>query len=132
MSGIDPLFGIHAQALQLQRQRMELIAGNLANADTPGFKARDLDFRQVLAATQAGADLQRTHAQHLSTASDGLSGDPLNGPQYRLPVQPSVDGNTVDVQIEQAQFADAALRYQAGLGFIDSRMKSLMSALTGQ
>jgi flagellar basal-body rod protein FlgB len=132
MSGIDPLFGIHAQALQLQRQRMELIAGNLANADTPGFKARDLDFRQVLAAAQSGADLQRTHAQHLSSASGGLSGDPLNGPQYRLPVQPSVDGNTVDVQIEQAQFADAALRYQAGLGFIDSRMKGLMSALTGQ
>ncbi len=132
MAGPDPLFGIHAQALQLQRQRMELIAGNLANADTPGFKARDLDFRQVLAAAQSGGDLQRTHAQHFSTAGGDGAPNPLSGPQYRVPLQPSADGNTVDVQIEQSQFADAALRYQASLGFVDSRMKSLMAALTGQ
>lgn len=112
----DPLFGIHAQALGVQRQRLELIASNLANADTPGFQARDLDFRKLLA--QAGGD----------AAGVGAAAQP----QYRVPLQPSVDGNSVDVQIEQAQFADAALRYQASLGFLDSRIKSMITALTGQ
>lgn len=125
MAGNDPLFGIHPAAMQLQRRRMELIADNIANADTPGFKARDLDFRQVLAATQAAAGaLATTPAVHLST-------DPA-ATLYRVPVQPAADGNTVDVQIEQAQFADAALRYQASLNFLDGRIKSLLSALTGQ
>lgn len=111
----DPLFGIHAQALSVQRQRLELIASNLANADTPGFQARDLDFRKLLA--DAG-----------SQAASAMSAEP----QYRVPLQPSVDGNSVDVQIEQAQYADAALRYQASLGFMDSRIKSMITALTGQ
>lgn len=113
----DPLFGIHAQALSVQRQRLELIASNLANADTPGFQARDLDFRKLLA--QAGGDPAGIDAA-------------ATQPQYRVPLQPSVDGNSVDVQIEQAQFADAALRYQASLGFLDSRIKSMITALTGQ
>ncbi len=115
MAGTDPLFGIHAQALGVQRQRLELIASNLANADTPGFQARDLDFRTLLAA--AGAPTSASSAPE---------------PQYRVPLQPAVDGNTVDVQIEQAQFADASLRYQASLGFLDSRIKSMITALTGQ
>ncbi|MES0874120.1 flagellar basal body rod protein FlgB [Sinimarinibacterium thermocellulolyticum] len=110
----DPVFGIHPAALQLQRRRLELIAANIANADTPGFKARDLDFREVLAS-----------AQTVGRVSTGEPG-------YRLAVQPSADGNTVDVQIEQAQFADAALRYQASLQFLDARIKGLLTALTGQ
>ncbi len=110
----DPVFGVHPAAMQLQRRRMELIAANIANADTPGFQARDLDFRQVLASTQAGAG---------AAAAD---------PAYRVAVQPSADGNTVDTQIEQAQFADAALRYQASLQFLDARIKGLLTAFTGQ
>lgn len=115
-------FGIQEQALQLQRRRLELIAANIANADTPGFQARDIDFRSVLQDAQkaAGGD-----GATLSTAG-------LERPQYRVPLQPAVDGNTVDVQVEQGQFADAALRYQAGLSFIDGRIKSLMTALSGQ
>jgi flagellar basal-body rod protein FlgB len=108
----DPVFGVHPAAMQLQRRRMELIAANIANADTPGFQARDLDFRQVLASTQTGV-----------SAAD---------PAYRVAVQPAADGNTVDVQIEQAQFADAALRYQASLNFMDARIKGLLTAFTGQ
>ena len=109
----DPMFGVHPAAMQLQRRRMELIAANIANADTPGFQARDLDFRQVLAYTQAAG----------TAAAD---------PAYRVAVQPAADGNTVDVQIEQAQFADAALRYQASLQFLDARIKGLLTAFTGQ
>ena len=108
----DPVFGVHPAAMQLQRRRMELIAANIANADTPGFQARDLDFRQVLASTQTGASAAE--------------------PAYRVAVQPAADGNTVDVQIEQAQFADAALRYQASLNFMDARIKGLLTAFTGQ
>lgn len=130
----DPLFGVHPAAMQLQRRRMELIAANIANADTPGFQARDVDFRQVLASTQQAVDApMQTHANHLGGNAGGGAGPAEAGATvYRVPVQPSADGNTVDVQIEQAQFADAALRYQAGLNFLDSRIKSLMTALTGQ
>lgn len=115
-------FGIQEQALQVQRRRLELIASNIANADTPGFQARDIDFRKVLES-----------AQH-SAASPGAMTHTLNDatPQYRTALQPAVDGNTVDVQVEQGQFADATLRYQASLSFLDARIKSLMTALSGQ
>jgi len=130
MANEDPLFGIHPAAMQLQRRRMELIAANIANADTPGFQARDLDFREALASAQASAAAPlQTHAAHLGTGA-GAASSPQ--PEYRVPTQPAADGNTVDVQIEQAQFADAALRYKASLSFLDSRIKSLITALTGQ
>jgi flagellar basal-body rod protein FlgB len=125
--------------MQLQRRRMELIASNIANADTPGFKAKDLDFRQVLASTAAqgsgaasgtAVSLALTPSDGSSLGTDGAVADAAS--VYRVPLQPSVDGNTVDTQIEQAQFADAALRYQASLNFLDGRIKSLITALTGQ
>ncbi|WP_028081896.1 flagellar basal body rod protein FlgB [Solimonas soli] len=124
MAITDASFGIQEQALQLQRRRLELIAANIANADTPGFQARDVDFRKVL------ADAQNATA----AAGDGSLVQNLPGatPQYRVPLQPAVDGNTVDVQVEQGQYADAALRYQASLNFLDGKIKSLMTALSGQ
>ncbi len=113
----DPIFGIHAQALAIQRRRMELLASNIANADTPGFQAKDIDFKTALDAALAGSA-------------------PANAPpgevKYRVPLQPSVDGNTVDVQAEQAQFMDAAMHYQASLSFLDGRLKSLLTAITGE
>ncbi|HEY9545295.1 MAG TPA: flagellar basal body rod protein FlgB [Solimonas sp.] len=115
-------FGIQEQALQVQRRRLELIAANIANADTPGFQARDIDFRKVLESAQKSAISPGAMTQTLSSAT----------PQYRTALQPAVDGNTVDVQVEQGQFADATLRYQASLSFLDSRIKSLITALTGQ
>jgi flagellar basal-body rod protein FlgB len=122
----DRLLGIQAAALQVQRQRLELIAGNLANADTPGFKARDLDFRAVLDA------VQRAPKGGLFGGTPDTSGLETLDPLYRSPMQPSADGNTVEAQIEQGQYADAALRYQASLNFIDGRIKSMLTALTGQ
>jgi flagellar basal-body rod protein FlgB len=121
----DPLFGIHAQALSIQRRRMELLASNIANADTPGFQAKDIDFKAALDAAMAG-----DKAAGGSPASAGApAGEEV---KFRIPLQPSVDGNTVDVQAEQAQFMDAAMHYQASLSFLDGRLKSLLTAITGE
>lgn len=130
MAGTDPLFGIHAQALQIQRRRMELLAGNIANADTPGFKARDLDFNAALNQAMAGSNaaMATPNAAHLQSTS--AAADPAL--MYRVPMQPSVDGNTVDVQTEQAAFMDSAMHYQASLSFLDGRLKSLLTAITGE
>lgn len=130
----DPtaLFGIHATALQFQSRRMELIASNIANADTPQYKARDLDFKQVLAATTGQTAAPGvTNSQHIPVALSTALGTGA-GTVYRTPNQPSADGNTVDLQTEQAAFADAALHYQASMSFVDGRLRSLMTALTGQ
>jgi flagellar basal-body rod protein FlgB len=127
----DPLFGVHAAALSLGRQRMELLASNLANADTPHYLAKDIDFERALAAQTAVADagrLQTSSPLHLASAGEPGAAETV----WRVPLQPSADGNTVDAQIEQAQFADAALRYQASLNFLDGRVRSLMTAITGQ
>ena len=126
----DPLFGIHADALQLQRRRMELLAANIANADTPGYQARDLDFQKLLAAAQQPA---ATAAHGAAATHSGLDEAKLKAATvYRLQTQPSVDGNTVDAQVEQSQFAQASLQYQASLSFMDGRLRSLLTAITGQ
>ena len=129
---LDTYLGVHADALKLQSKRMEVIADNLANSDTPGYKARDIDFRAAMAQA-SGADapvsLATTNSGHIAT-------DPatqLNASlKYRVPLAPSLDGNTVDAQQEQAAFADNTVRYQATLTFLSGRFKSLMTAITGQ
>lgn len=129
MAGTDPLFGIHAHALQIQQRRMTLLAGNIANADTPGFQARDVDFKAALEQAIGGKQALRTgQADHL----DGVGTQADSTLLYRVPMQPSVDGNTVDVQTEQAAFMDSALRYQASLSFLDGKLKSLLTAITGE
>lgn len=129
MAGLDPLFGIHADALQFQRQRMEVLAANIANADTPGYQAKDLDFQAALAAAQSTpAAPTSTNARHLPIASAAETAARV----WRVPTQPSLDGNTVELQVEQAKFADAAMHYKASLSFLDSRIKSLLTAITGQ
>ena len=129
MAGQDALFGIHAASLQFQSRRLELLAANIANADTPGYQARDLDFTQALAqaAQQAGTPAM-TNAQHLPLDGSAASA----GTVYRTPLQPSADGNTVDLHVEQAAFADASLRYKASMSFVEGRLRSLMTALSGQ
>jgi flagellar basal-body rod protein FlgB len=131
MAGLDSLFGIHAEALRVQQQRMNTLASNIANADTPGYKARDIDFTKVLerAVSDASAVDAAPVAGDMPPGGDdtGIAGAMV----YRVPVQPSVDGNTVDVQVEQAAFADSAMHYQASLSFIDNRLRSLMTAITG-
>ena len=138
MASLDPIFGIHADAMNVQRRRMEVLSANIANADTPGFKARDVDFAAALSSAAKGSTTSAprqltTDARHIPLTLNNIGG--LNdGSQlaYRVATQPSVDGNTVDVQVEQAKFADAALHYQASLQFADGRIRGLMTAITGQ
>ena len=133
MFNLDAHIGVHADALRVRSQRAELIARNLANADTPEFKARDLDFRDALRAAgdPRTVRLATTRPGHLGGGSTegGVDGAAL---KYRTPLAPSLDGNTVDVQVEQAAFAENAVRYQATLSFINSRLRGLMTAITGQ
>ena len=134
---LDPLFGLHADALAVQRKRMDVLAGNLANSDTPNFKARDVDFaatlQQALGTSESGGALQMAATSSGNSLRTGdVSGDSIPGLVWRVPTQNSVDGNTVDAQIEQSKFADAALHYQASLNFVDGRVKSMMTAITGQ
>lgn len=123
----DPLFGSMPAALRVHRQRLDVLAGNIANADTPGFKARDVDFRAALASA-GGADIQpaKTQPGHI-----GASATDSARLLWRVPLQPSADGNTVDMQVEQAKFSEAALRYEATLRFMDGRVRGLISAITG-
>ena len=130
---IDTALGIHPRAVALAARRMELIAGNMANADTPGYKARDIDFRATLQAelpsdSTPASVMRRTHALHQSGPDGSVPGEPL----YRIPNHPSLDGNTVDTQMEQAAFAEASVRYQASLDFLDARISGLRKALRGE
>jgi flagellar basal-body rod protein FlgB len=127
---LDNLLGIQGSALSLQRARLDQIASNIANADTPGYLARDLDFSSVLqqAAGTAGPGvaLSRTAPGHLGAAG---AGEPAQ--VYRIPLQPAQDGNTVELATENAKFAESAMRYQATLTFITQRMATLNTAITG-
>lgn len=121
--------GIHPQALMLREKRSEILATNLANADTPDFKARDLDFKTILqkSLSSSSDSLQRTQDRHLSPSNALLGGELL----YRNPTQPSLDGNTVEEHAEQAKYAQNAVQYQASLEFINSDFSGLMTAIRG-
>jgi len=113
---LDEMFRFQSEALKLRSQRQELLAANIANADTPNYKAVDIDFTRALAqAASAPAGTQ-------SAAPDVL---------YRQPSQPSIDGNTVEMDVERAQFADNTVRYEATLRFLNAQVKLMLSALQG-
>jgi flagellar basal-body rod protein FlgB len=137
--GLDNALGIHPDALNLRAQRTEILARNIANADTPGYKSQDLDFHAVLqsqtAARQSGgtgsaqAQMARTHQQHMFDETV-IADEPLL--QYRMPLMPSLDGNTVEAQVEQAKFAENALQFQASLRFTNAKFRGLMTAIKGE
>jgi len=129
----DDAFGIHEQALKLRARRSEVLASNLANAETPGYKAKDLDFRQILnqqkiQSSPSTVRIASTHKGHIRTASPAGMGEL----KYRNPQQASLDGNSVEVATEQTAFSENALRYQASLRFLDGRIKGLLTAIKGQ
>ncbi|MGD8908726.1 MAG: flagellar basal body rod protein FlgB [Chromatiales bacterium] len=126
----DDVFGIHEQALQLRSQRAEVLAANLANADTPGYKARDFDFKAMLAGeVETGSRMRTTHQGHIQT-EQGLV--PPAQLLYRTPMQPSLDGNTVDTEQEHTAFSANAIEYQATLSFINSKISGIRKALRGE
>jgi flagellar basal-body rod protein FlgB len=124
------VFGIHEQALLLHGQRLGVLAENIANADTPNYKARDIDFSAVLSGTESQAmPLAVTNAAHLGVGESGEGSADL---KYRNPYQASLDGNTVEMPVEQAAFAENNVRYQASLGFINNQIAELSLAINGQ
>ena len=133
-SPIEQLFGIHAQALTLRSQRAELLATNLANADTPNYKAKDIDFdvafkdAQGLQTTE-NVKVRTSQAQHISTDIGAI---PANAIRYRVPEQASLDGNTVDSDHEKSAFTENALRYQISLSILSKKISGLVRTLRGE
>lgn len=124
----DKALGIHEQALGVRRQRTELLATNIANADTPGYKAKEIDFRAAL--QQAGSQqvaIAKTNSSHLSLDSSSPFYE-----QYRVSEQPSLDGNSVDIQQEKAAVAENSVRYQATLTFLTRKFSGMINAFKGE
>lgn len=118
----DPLFGVHGQALALRSQRMAMLASNIANAATPNYKAKDFDFQKALS---AASNSDPATGSDLGAAIDGAAG-------YRVPLQASLDGNTVELNTEQTLFAENAVQYRTTLSFLQGRVSTIMSALKGE
>jgi len=128
MSWIENTFSYHENALMLRAQRAETLAANLANADTPGFKARDIEFKSILGQQLSNTtSLATSNNKHISMADIG-SPEKL----YRLPTRPFTNGNTVETEVEKAAFTENAIHYQASLQFLDGKIKGLLMAIRGE
>ena len=131
---LDNYFGMNAQSVLVRSKRAELLASNIVNADTPNYKARDLDFKKILNSSIETRDVKpvstrATHAAHF-TVND--SNNFSLQTKYRIPVQPSLDGNTVDSHVEKSNFAENAVRYQISLSMLDTKIQGLISTLRGE
>jgi len=127
---LNDALDLHAQALQLRSRRAEILASNMANADTPHYKAKDIGFSEVLKSTQhPESQLKTTNQHHIKSIASDPSKVEL---MYRMPYQPSLDGNTVETEVEQAQFADNAVQYQAVFTMLNGRIKTLLTAIKGE
>lgn len=128
---LDKAMGVHEQALYVRAKRSEVIASNLANSDTPNYKAQDLDFKSVLRNAAGMADegqMRITNAKHMQPGGSSASDADL---LYRTPLQPSIDGNTVDSQMEKSRFGENAMMYQTSLSFLTGKIKGLQKAIKG-
>ncbi|MCO6055417.1 flagellar basal body rod protein FlgB [Pseudomonas sp. MOB-449] len=130
----EKALGIHQQALSFRAQRGEVLANNIANADTPNYKARDLDFASVLAqqsekAASGSFQATRTNEQHIAAEGFDMADASL---KYRIPFQAAIDQNTVDAQLEQSNYTENAMQFQASFTFLNSKFKGLMNALRGE
>ena len=120
--------GIHANALEFRSRRAEVLANNLANSDTPGFQARDIRFTDTFKRQQSRlVNLDRTHQRHMKSSLGSVFSDKL----YRIPIQPSTDGNTVDTQLEQSNYMRNAIEFQASFTFLNGRFRGLSAAIRG-
>ena len=136
---LNTYLGVEPDALKVYSQRAEVLAANLANADTPGYLARDIDFRAALASAGSnGGTLTPVTTSPQDVAAGGSSSDSPSGGlsteqflKYRIPLAPALDGNTVDSQMEESQFAQNTVRFQATLTFLNNRFSELTTAITG-
>lgn len=132
-NSIDQALKFQQTALNVRSQRSQLLASNIANADTPRFKARDIDFKSALGQAVSGRSnaslpMAASSGRHLQSPAAALP----PSTQYRTEQQSSVDGNTVNLDVERAQFAENAVQYEAGITFINSTLKTMQTAITGQ
>jgi flagellar basal-body rod protein FlgB len=120
-------FGIHERALGVRSQRLEVLSRNIANADTPNYKAEELDFKAMLKETSRDY-ITATHNKHYAA----LEEQPDDGKRFRVPFNSSFDGNTVEINVEQANFGQAAADYQTTLNFLENRIGGIRKALKGE
>ena len=128
MNLVENALGIHERAIAVRNRRVELISQNIANADTPNYKARDLDFKKLIAGVE-GMQVMATDKRHYEIAQ--LENTP-DGLKFRVPFNSATDGNTVEMSVEQAQYAKATADYQATLMFLESRISGIRKALRGE
>ena len=131
---IDQLFSVHEQALSLRAARSEILATNLANSDTPHYKARDIDFKSALQVQQneqlqSKFQLNKSNEGHISNDINGIASHAI---RYRVPSHASLDGNTVDSDFEKSAFTENAIRYQASLSFLSKKISGLIRTLRGE
>jgi flagellar basal-body rod protein FlgB len=119
---------LHSEALALRSKRNEILASNIANAATPNFKAKDLDFSSMLNAKMGIGDLMTNDLRHLNSVSTSIN----DGVGFRQNITPSMDGNTVELHVEQMQFSENVMRYQASLEFLNRKLTGLKSAIKGE
>ena len=127
MDFLDRVIGIHEPALRVRNKRLEVLSRNIANADTPRFKARDIDFKEILGGVK-GTEMKATNSRHYPLSVEYKN----SGLLYRLPFNASPDGNTVEMSVEQAQFGKAATDYQATLQFLEGRISGVKKALRAE
>jgi flagellar basal-body rod protein FlgB len=126
MSMLDNIFGVHEQAVQLRQRRISLLGENIANADTPNFKAKDLDFKALMN-NERSMSARRTHDMHMDHGPAQK-----NGVVYRVPNNPAADGNTVELNFQQAEFGKESARYTATLQFLENSIGGVRRALRGE
>ena len=127
-NSIKQQFEVYSNALGLRNKRNEILASNIANAATPNFKARDINFEAELARALKVGPMKTSSEGHMALASKNLP----NKIQYRQSLNPSMDGNTVELSVEQGEFSENSIRYQTTLNFINSKLSGLMSAIRGE
>ncbi len=131
---LDGVFGLHVNAVKLHSKRTEILASNISNADTPGYKARDFDFKKALADAQSSgvsaSTMTVTHPGHMTASgnSGGLNFEVM----YSNPMQSSIDGNTVDIHREKAKFTENSMQHQASLTFLDKKLQGMVKAIRGE
>lgn len=128
---LDNVFGLHENAMHLQSRRAQLLSQNLANSDTPGYKAKDIDFKEALKSASNGSmnqSLKATQAGHVQPKGFFMGAESM----YRQPTQSSLDGNTVEPHVEMGEFTENSMRYLMTLRIMSGKLNSMLSAIRGE
>jgi flagellar basal-body rod protein FlgB len=126
---MDAIFGLSEKALAVSEERATLLSSNLVNSATPNYKAKDIDFDKIMKNINEASTLHKTNSKHIATAAGEINGAQV---QYRIPMQISMDGNTVDPEIERKNFLENSMKYQVSLTFIQNRTDEIMKAIKGE